>query len=81
MTRWTGQPPKVSQEHYARLLEVRAARQRMRESLATFRELRASLPTNADLAREAGVSVQTIANVMERGIKRYDARRAQEEQA
>ena len=73
--------PKVSQEHYARLLEVRAARQRMRESLATFRELRASLPTNADLAREAGVSVQTIANVMERGIKRYDARRAQEEQA
>lgn len=57
------------------MLEVRAARQRMREALATFRELRASIPTNTLLAREAGVSAQTIANVMERGIKRYEAQR------
>lgn len=75
MTRWTGQPPKISAEHYARLLEVRAARQRMREALATFRELRASIPTNTQLAREAGVSAQAIANVIERGIKRYEAQR------
>lgn len=84
MTRWMGKPPVITPEHYARLLEIRAERRRLREAQREARETlkawRARLPTDAELAREAGVSAQTIANVMERGIKRYETQRDKEQQ-
>lgn len=68
---WTGKPPKLTAEQYARALEVA----KLRASIPTKAQLRAmreSVPTNSQLAREMGVSSQTIKNAMSNGIKRYD---------
>lgn len=85
MTRWTGKPPVISPEHYARLLEIRAERRRyraaQREARETLKAWRARLPTDAELAAAAGVTEQSISNVMRNGIKRYDAMRRRGELA
>lgn len=68
---WSGKPPKLSAEQYARALEVA----KLRASIPTKAQLRAmreAIPTNAQLGREMGVSGQTIKNAISIGIKRYE---------
>ena len=81
MTRWSGSSPRYTPEQYRRAMQVRAERQRARQQLLEARRLRDSLPTDEDLAREFGTTPIAVANLMSRGIKRYDiqAQRANQE--
>lgn len=60
----SGRPTEITLEQYRRLVEVR--------------ELRRRAPCNKALAREFGVPVQTVANAIARGLKRYDIELAKE---
>lgn len=53
-----GRRPKVTIEQYKRILSVAAARR--------------SVPSNLELARELGISLARVVQIMRHRIKRYD---------